>query len=107
MFIFGVDKSTSIQIVIKGANSLVFFVSVPGAQMRFRSIRPTVPKYDFYLSYAPEEKNDVERVKELFLEKKKDLKFFTADSLKESTDLAQEQMFNVMKTCTRYNYLLV
>ncbi|XP_067949934.1 uncharacterized protein [Watersipora subatra] len=76
---------------------------LPGAMMRFKSIRPSVPKFDFYLSYVSEDSSDAERVQNMFLEHKSDLKFFMAENRGDSPQeqLTQEQLFDIMKTCKR------
>lgn len=80
-----------------------FSIVVPGSEMRFKRVYPKAPLYDFFLSYTPDNKSNMERVRQLFVQHKKDLKFFTTENWNQSTSpqLTQEQIFNVMKTCTR------
>ncbi|KAF6028331.1 hypothetical protein EB796_013356 [Bugula neritina] len=76
---------------------------VPGSQMRFKRISKPVPKFDFFLSYVPNDRGNVEKVKEVFSQHRKELKFFSSEELMEQDDKSadEERVFNVMKTCAR------
>jgi len=71
--------------------------------MRFKRISKPVPKFDFFLSYVPNDRGNVEKVKEVFSQHRKELKFFSSEELMEQDDKSadEERVFNVMKTCAR------
>ena len=69
--------------------------------MRFKSIRPPVFAYDFYLSFVPDDEDSVQRVRDLLCQHKSDVKFFIPNQQTQDT-ATEERIFSSMKICSRF-----
>ena len=75
--------------------------TVPGSEMRFKSIRPAVFAYDFYLSFVPDDEDSVQRVRDLLSQHKSDVKFFIPNQQTQE-NATEERIFSSMKICSRF-----
>ena len=69
--------------------------------MRFKSIRPAVFAYDFYLSFVPDDEDSVQRVRDLLSQHKSDVKFFIPNQQTQE-NATEERIFSSMKICSRF-----